>query len=46
MMSTREFQKTKSSKSKGITDLFEEVKVIMTGVGLKTPLDYEEEKQA
>nr|XP_043631344.1 U-box domain-containing protein 1-like [Erigeron canadensis] len=33
---------SKSSKSKGITD-FGKVKVIMTGIGLKTPLDYEEE---
>ncbi|KAK9050677.1 hypothetical protein SSX86_030350 [Deinandra increscens subsp. villosa] len=33
---------SKSSKSKGVTD-FEKVKVIMTQIGLKTPINYEEE---
>ncbi|KAJ0551539.1 putative adaptor protein Cbl domain superfamily [Helianthus annuus] len=32
----------KSSKSKGVID-FEKVKVIMAQIGLKTPIDYEEE---
>ncbi|XP_076927216.1 U-box domain-containing protein 1-like [Bidens hawaiensis] len=38
MMSTR----SKSSKSKSVID-FEKVKVIMAQIGLKTPIDYEEE---
>ncbi|KAK1421349.1 hypothetical protein QVD17_23604 [Tagetes erecta] len=33
---------SKSSKSKGVTD-FEKVKTIMAEIGLKTPIDYEEE---
>ncbi|KAJ0771977.1 putative transcription factor C2H2 family [Helianthus annuus] len=33
---------SKSSKSKGVID-FEKVKVIMAQIGLKTPIDYEEE---
>ncbi|KAI3748873.1 hypothetical protein L6452_12274 [Arctium lappa] len=33
---------SKNSKSKGIID-FEKLKVIMTQIGLRTPLDYEEE---